>query len=294
MTDDDISDEPGGQSFRGQSLRGQSLEGADFSGKDVRGADFTGADLRSASFRDSNFGVAPKVGAVVLGIAMLITIAAGVAIGWVVDEIRVQVYGDRWDEAASGASLIFVLLAFVAIIVWRGFDTAIKVIVVVYLMVLAGNLIANLIWDDINWYRALRGTGLLLVLFLAILAGILGRVVGGVFGIWSVILVAVLGGLATGQAQGGIAGVVVAVSLAVISKRAVRGDRRDRSLQRLAHRLIGRWGTRFNGADLTGVDFTGTDASRCGVKGATLEGVIWDPEEPLPLDLPDDAIPAGR
>jgi uncharacterized protein YjbI with pentapeptide repeats len=289
MTDNNVPDKPIGQSFRGGSL-----EEADFSGKDVRGADFTGADLRSASFREAEVGVAPKVGTVFLGIAMLFTIAAGVTIGWMVDEIRVQMNGDRWDEAASGGSLIFVLLVFVALIVWRGFDIALKAIVVVYLLVLAGNLIANFFWDDIDWYRALRGTLLLMALFLAILAGILSRVVGGVFGIWSVVLVAVLGGLATGQAQGGIAGVVVAVSLAVISKRAVRGDERDRTLRRLAHRLVRRWGTRFNDANLTGVDFTGTDASRFGVKGATLEDVTWDPEEPLPLDLPDDAIPAGR
>jgi uncharacterized protein YjbI with pentapeptide repeats len=289
MTNDDVTDNP-----IGQSLRGRSLEGADFSGKDVRGTDFTGADLRSASFRDAELGVAPKVGVIFLGIAMLITIAAGVAIGLVVDEIRVQMNGDRWDEAASGGSLIFILLVFVGLIVWRGFDTAIKAIVVVYLLVLAGNMIANLFWDDIDWYRALRGTLLLLVLFLAILAGILARVVGGVFGIWTVVLVAVLGGLATGQAHGGIAGVVVAVSLALISKRAVRGDQRDRTLRRLAHQLVARWGTRFNNADLTGVDFTGTDTSRCGVKGATLDDVIWDPDEPLPLDLPDNAIPAGR
>lgn len=78
------------------------------------------------------------------------------------------------------------------------------------------------------------------ILMLAIVAGMLGRVVGGVFGIWSVVLVAVLGGLAAGQSNGGIAGVVVAVSLAVISKRAVRGDPRDRTLRRVAHRLIGR------------------------------------------------------
>jgi hypothetical protein len=100
--------------------------------------------------------------------------------------------------------------------------------------------------------------------------------------------------LATGLAEGGIAGVVVAVSLALISKRAVRGDRRDRTVRRLAHRLIGRRGTKFNDADLSGADFTGTDAGRCSVKGATIDGVTWDPELPFPLDLPDDAIPAGR
>jgi uncharacterized protein YjbI with pentapeptide repeats len=84
------------------------------------------------------------------------------------------------------------------------------------------------------------------------------------------------------------------VSLVLISKRAVRGDIRDRTLRRIVHRLLARWGTRFEDADLSGVDFTGADAGRCGVKGATLDRVIWDPKLPLPLDLPDDAIPEGR
>lgn len=289
LTDDEIPDRPVGQSFRGGALAG-----ADFSGKDVRGADFTGANLRSAIFRDAKFGVAPKVGAVILGVALLVTVGLGVVIGLMVDEIRTQLNGEEWDEVAAGGSMLFTLLVFIALLVWRGFDMAIKVIVVLYLVLMAGNLIANAIWEDLEWYRALRFTAVLAVLFLAILAGVLARVVGGVFGIWSVVIVAVVGGLATGEAQGGIAGVVVALSLAAISKRAVRGDRRDRSLRRLAQRLVGRWGTRFVDADLTGVDFTGTDTGRCGAKGATLEGVTWDPKQPLPLDLPDDAILADR
>jgi uncharacterized protein YjbI with pentapeptide repeats len=75
--------------------------------------------------------------------------------------------------------------------------------------------------------------------------------------------------------------------LVVISKRAVRGDPRDRTLRRLAHRLVRRWGTRFVEADLTGADFTGTDASRCDVRGATLVDVTWDLEHALPVDMPD-------
>jgi hypothetical protein len=287
MTDDDTD------KLTGRSYRGRSLEEADFSGKDVRGADFTGANLRSVTFRDAVFGVPPKVGAVILGIAMLISIATGMAIGWMVDEIRGQMNAQEWDEAAAGGSLIALLLVFVAIILWRGFDTAIKAIVGLYVLVLAGNVIANFIWEEVEWYRALRFTALLIALFLAILAGILGRVIGGVFGTWSVVLVAILGGLASGQAHGGVAGIVVAMSLAAISKRAVRGDPRDRSLRRSAHRLVGRWGTNFTDADLSGADFTGTDTSRCVMRGATFDDVIWDPEEPLPLDLPDDAMPPG-
>ena len=158
-----------------------------------------------------------------------------------------------------------------------------------YVAVLAVNIVANLLWDEVEWLVALRATALIVFLVLAITVGMLGRVIGGVFGAWSIALVAILGGLASGQADGGVGGIVIAVSLVLISKRALRGDQRDRTLRRIAHRLVGRWGTRFVDADLTGADFTGTDASRCGVKGATLEGVTWDPDQPLPLDMPEAA-----
>jgi hypothetical protein len=125
---------------------------------------------------------------------------------------------------------------------------------------------------------------------LSIAAGMLGRVVGGVFGAWSIALVAVLGGLASGRAHGGVAGIIVALCLVAISKRAIRGDPRDRSLLRFAHRLTGRWGTQFVGADLTGADFTGVDGRRCRVRGATLVDVTWDPGFGHSLDLPDDII----
>ena len=144
MTDNDTDD------LVGRSLRGRSLVGADLSDRDVRGADFTGANLRSVSFRNSIFGVPPKVGAAILGIAMLISVFTGTAIGWMVDEIRGQVNAEEWDAAAAGGSLVLLLLVFIAISLWRGFDTAIKVTVGAYRLVLAGNIIANLIWEEVE------------------------------------------------------------------------------------------------------------------------------------------------
>jgi hypothetical protein len=288
--DENVTDDFTNGRFAGHRFRGRSLAGADFSGADLRGADFSGADLRGADFHGATFGVAPRVGAVLLGAAIAISIAAGVTIGWAADQIRGQVNGDQWDEVAGGGSIVFVLLAFVGLIFWRGFDTAIKATVVLYFVVMAGNVIANLLWEDLEWSSTLRGTLLLMTLFLAILAGILGRLIGGVFGSWSIAVVAVLGGLASGQAHGGVAGIIVALCLVAISKRAIRGDRRDRSLLRLAHRFTGRWGTQFVDADLTGADFTDVDGRRCRVRGATLIDVTWDPGFGHSLDLPDDVI----
>ena len=268
-----------------QSFRGQMLEGADFSGADVRGADFTGANLRSANFSNAKIGAAPPVGAVMLGLAGLVSIACGVAIGFAVDEMRDRLTSDEWDQVAEGGTIWFTFLLLLGLIIWKGFDFALKVVGVVYLALVAINVVANLIADDFEWLVLVRSTALFVFLMLAIVAGMTGRVVGGVFGIWSVVLVAVLGGLATGQSEGGIAGVVVAVCLALISKRTVRGDPRDRTLRRISHRLIRRWGTQFVDADLTGADFTGTDPIRCDARGATVDDVIWDPDHPHPLDV---------
>jgi hypothetical protein len=289
MTDEDSTKGPVGPPFRGGSL-----EGADFSGRDLRGADFTGADLASASFRDATFGVAPRVGSVLLALAMLAAIAAGAGIGWAVDRLRDRLSADQWDEVAGGGSVGLVLIVFIALILWRGFDFAIKIGAVFYLVVLVVNIVANLLWDDFEWVVAARTTALVLFIVLAITVGVLGRVVGGVFGAWSIALVAVLGGLASGRFDGGAGGIVIALSLVAVSKRAVRGDPRDRTLRRIAHWLVSRWGTTFADADLTGADFTGADTGRCSVGGATVDGVTWDPKKPLPPDLPDGAVVAGR
>jgi hypothetical protein len=282
---------PAGDAAR-QSFRGEDLEGADFSRKDVRGADFTGANLRSANFRESTIGVAPRIGLVILGVSLLVALAAGVAIGWGVDQIRTRFTSDEWDQVAEGGSLGLTLLVLLGLFIWRGFDAAILIVVILYAVLVAINIAANLMWEDFEWIVLVRGTALIVFVVLAIVAGTLGRVVGGVFGIWSVIVVAALGGIATGQSEGGVAGVIVAVSLAVISKRAVRGDPRDRTLRRFGHRMIRRWGTQFVDADLTGADFTGTDPSRCDARGAKVDGVTWDPDHPLPVDI--GVTPAAR
>ena len=272
-----------------RSFRGQDLRGADFTGKDVRGADFTGADLRSASFRETKIGVAPRTGLAIMGLSLLVALFAGVAIGWGVDEMRTRFNSDEWDQVAEGGILGLTILVLLGLIIWKGFDFAIRAAIVFYVVVAAVTIAANVIWEEFEFIVLLRATALLVFVILAIVAGMLGRVVGGVFGIWSVILVAALGGIATGQSEGGIAGIVVAVSLAVISKRAVRGDPRDRSLRRFGHRMIRRRGTQFVDADLTGADFTGTDPSRCDARGATVDDVIWDPDHPRPVDVPEDA-----
>lgn len=268
-----------------KSFRGRDLAGADLSGQDLRGNDYTGANLRSASLRDAKLGVSQRVGVVFLLGALAVSIAAGVAIGWGVSGLRDRVSADEWDQVAEGSTMAAVIVILLLVIIWKGFDLAFRVVVVVYFVLVVINVIGNLIWDEVEYVRIIRATAIVFFLVLAVGAGIFGRVIGGVFGAWSTAIVAVLGGLASGRFEGGIAGIVVAVSLVLISKRALHGDERDRTLRRVAHRVVRRWGTRFVDADLTGADFTGADARECDMRGATLTDVTWDPNLPRHVDV---------
>ena len=133
-----------------RSWRGRTLQRVDFAGVDLRGADFSGADLTAASFRDARLGVPPRVGVVVLGGAMIIASCAGLAIGWVMSRTRDQFSSDNWDEVAEGGTIALVMLIMVATLLWRGFDVAIRVVTVSYLALVAANVVANLIWDEVG------------------------------------------------------------------------------------------------------------------------------------------------
>lgn len=276
-----LTKHPGGRSYRGNAL-----EGADFSGADLRGADFSGAMLRGARMRGAQLGVRPSIGTGLMVLALVISVGAGLGIGWAVSGVRGRVSSGSWDEVAEGGSVGLILVLFVLLLLWKGFDIAIRVVGIAYTVVLVGNIVLNAIFEEVEFVRAARATVLFAFLVFAVLAGIFGRVVGGVFGSWSVAVVALAGGLASGRWNGGVAGIVVALCLVIISKRVLRGDPRDISIRRVAHRLVRRWGTRFVDADLTGVDFTGADTSRCDVRGATLDDVTWDPECTMPVDAP--------
>jgi hypothetical protein len=285
-----IDDTVGHRGTGRRSFCGQALEGADFAGADVRGADFTGADLRSASFEEADLGVRPAIGVTFLAVGMLLAVAAGATIGWAVNGTMSRLASDAWDEQAEGASLVLLLVIFVAVMLWRGIDVALKAVVIVYPVLLVLSVAANLIWEEVEYLRIARATALIVCLILAVGAGIFGRVIGGVFGSWSIAVVAVLGGVASGRVNGGVVGIMVAGCLVFIAKRAVfgavQGDDRDASVRRLAQRLVRRWGTCFVDADLTGADFTGANAGRCDVRGATLLDVQWDPEHTQPVDAP--------
>jgi uncharacterized protein YjbI with pentapeptide repeats len=286
MPDDDT---PRAPQLRGQSFRGDALEGADFGGADVRGADFTGANLRSASFRDARVGPGLWVGAAILSTAIAAAVFAGVLIGLAVEGTRERLSSGNLDEVVVAGVVIVTVGVLVAVISRRGFDLALKVAVVVYLGLVAGTIIANLIWEDVEWQAMIRATLVVCSLVLGMWAGVISHLTVGLFGRWSVAGMTVLGAFASGQVEGGLAGIALAIGVTHFSNRAVRGDVRDVGLLDLAYGLVRRSGTRFVDADLTDTDFRGVDMNRCDMTGATLEGALWDPGRMLPGGLSDGA-----
>jgi uncharacterized protein YjbI with pentapeptide repeats len=273
---------------RGESFRGRALQGADFGGEDLRGVDFTGANLRSASFRDARVGPRLGVGAAILSTAIAAAVGAGVLIGLAVEGTRARLFSGNLDEVVVAGVVIVTVAVLVAVISRRGFDAALKIAAVVYVGLVAGTIIANLIWEDVEWQAVIRATLVVCSFVLGMWAEVISRLTVGVFGRWSLAGMTVLGALASGQIEGGLAGIALATGVAHFSKRAVRGDVRDVGLLDLAYGLVRRSGTRFVNADLTDTDFRGVDTNRCDMTGATLQGALWDPERMLPGADADD------
>ncbi len=82
--------------------------------------------------------------------------------------------------------------------------------------------------------------------------------------------------------HGGLAAIIVACCSST-SRSEPSSSARDRELRKLAHRLVTRRGTRFTGADISGVDFTGTLAAQADATDATLEGAVWERGRPTHL-----------
>jgi uncharacterized protein YjbI with pentapeptide repeats len=272
---------------RGESFRGRALQGADFGGEDLRGVDFTGANLRSANFRDARVGPKLLIGAAILSTAMAAAVGAGVLIGLAVGGTRERLFSGNLDEVMVAGVVVATLVILVAMVLWRGFGMAFKVAAIAYAGLVVGTIMANLIWEDVEWQAVIRATLVVLALVLGIWAGVISHLMVGLFGRWSLAGMTVLGALASGQVEGGLAGIALALSVTHFTHRVERGDLRDVGLLAFAYRLVHRSGTRFVDADLAGSDFRGVDMNKCDITGATLEGALWEPGRILPGDVAD-------
>ena len=267
-----------GQDLRGRSFRGAKLVGADFTTADVRGADFSDASLVEADFTNARIGVRPLTAFVILFVALVVSIAAGVAIGLLAETVREQATSSDWRDIFAATLLTASVILFFVYLIVKGISRARRAfLVAVVLVVLVDFAVVFVFAGEIRYRRAFPIVALLVLLLPAAIAGILGRVVGGTFGTWSIGVVAVIGGLAAGRALGGIAAIVVSMLLVFISKRALKADERDRPMRYVAHRVVTHRGTRFTGADVTRAIFSGTTLTHSDMSEAELEGSVWEP-----------------
>lgn len=267
------------QNLRGRSFRGEHLDGVDFSDADVRATDFSHASLVGANFTDCRMGIRPVAGVVLLLGAMVVSILAGVAIGFFAELTREQIQSSDWRDVFAAVLMVFVVLAFFGVLLVWGVLRAVQTFAAaVVVIILLDFLVVFIFAGEIRFRNSIPLIVLLILVMPAVVAGILGRLVGGTFGAWAIAIVAVAGGLAAGRAQGGVSAIVVSVLLVMISKRALKGDSRDGPMRYLGHRIVTQRGTRFAHADLTRATFTGTNPVHSDMCSATTMGTIWDPE----------------
>ena len=162
--------------------RGSKLDGSDFTSLDLRGADFTGASLREAVFVDAQLGVSPRVGVFLYGSAIAFAVLAGASIGWALRNTMNRLGAEEWDQIAEGVILVLVLLALVGVTIWKGFDVSLRVAGIGYVTLAILAVVANLLWEEVEWIALARATVVVVFLILGIVAGVLGRVIGGYFG----------------------------------------------------------------------------------------------------------------
>ena len=173
------------EDLRRQSFADQSLQAASLDGADLRGADFTMADLSNASFRNARLGVTPGVGALILLMALALSVTFGVVAGMAIDAIRNRLYTPGWEQPSAAAGILTILVVFIVVMFWKGIDTAIKTYLWTFAIVVTASIVIRLIWGHIDAAVAARGIGLVLVLTMAVLSGIISRVVGGALGAWA-------------------------------------------------------------------------------------------------------------
>lgn len=266
-----------GQDLRGGSFQHGRLDGADFSEADLRGADFSEASLVEADFSNARLGVSPLTASLILIGALMVSVAAGVAVGLFAETTRQQAVSSDWRDVFAGVLMAGVTLLFLGLLIVKGISSASRAfLIAIVVIIILDFTVVYILAGELRFGKAVPLIALLVLVVPAATAGILGRMVGGTFGIWAIGVIAALGGLAAGRAHGGIAAIVVSVVLVVISKRALSGDVRDGPMRYVGHRIASHRGTKFTGADLTRANFTGALLVHSDMSSATVEGTAWD------------------
>jgi hypothetical protein len=143
-----ISNDHHGEQLRSASFRDMNLNGADFTAADLRGADFSGASLVEADFSSARLGVPPLTGALILLAAILVSIAAGLVVGFFVAAIRGRILPSEWQDLLGGWILLAIVLAFLVVLVRNGIATAMRIFLFVVVVALTLDIVVLLAFGE--------------------------------------------------------------------------------------------------------------------------------------------------
>lgn len=263
------------QNLRKVSFKNANLTYTSFTGSDLRGADFTGADLSYADLTYVRTGITP-LNTVILFLATLAVSAFSGYIAMLAGTTVQAMFAspDKLVRLAGAATII--LVTFFIVYSWRkGVGRAIRQLIVpVCCIALLGGMMS---------YMAGAGTGrgmLYLVLACILVAamfivGAIARTVAGSLSNIIFIIVALTGGIFGRNVGGGIGTIIMALSCAVISKKALSGERGFESLQRIALFITRKFGTSFRGARLTHADFSHSKIKNADFTKADISNIHW-------------------
>lgn len=263
-----------GADLKRADLRETEAGGVSFRGADLRGADFSRACLAGADLRGARLGMRPLARGLVLLLGVCIAAIAGLAIGLIAREIRELTFSEGWENPTRGGAFMFLVVLFLVVLWAKGLKAA-SVVFLVGLglfMVLGAVLYSAVSSYDVG--VSLRLAALAIIVVVVFLVGLVGRMLGGTVSVVGMMAVAVVGGLVAGRSGGAIGALVVSLAMAMLAKRALRNDDRDRPIERAAHWLVRRWGTRFTEADLSGADLRDTMLILADMTGAQTEDLL--------------------
>ncbi len=290
--------------LRGKSFKGQDLTGVDFSYSDIRGANFTGAILRGANFSHAKAGLQRRWFVILVIFSLFLSLLSGSIaavggslVGFVLTE-------QNQPNLYVGVVSLIVLVIFFLLAIRKGIVAATGFLAVAVAWVA----VAAVAWAGlvaVAWAGLAADTGAmgLAQLVAVIVTGAVGVVVsatgavivsgaaalaGAVAGVFAVAMTVAIAGCISGMIAvaastvGVLAGSVAAavgISVVVLASyvgcSALAGDEKQKLIRNIIVNIAAKYGTTFQGANLTDADFTQTKLKNTNLTKANLTRTCW-------------------
>jgi hypothetical protein len=253
------------------SFVNEDLRYSNFSNSDLRGADFSGANCNGVDFTGVKTGIPQKKVVIIFFVALGISLISGYIA--MLGGIAVQhlVESQHKQERSAGTLSVLITIAFI-VYAWRnGGGVAIRTVALP--IIIFSILVSAIIYlSGAGTGKGMLYLGISLILVVVMLiTGTIARTVAGSLSKVIFWIVALSGEIFGKSVGGGIGTILLAIICAMISKRAMKGNKGFELLNKMALYITGRFGTsfrnskmantRFSQSKIKNVDFSHTDVS---------------------------------